>query len=181
MAYVVAGAVLAGAVSLLNLVLTLAVIRRLREHTELLSRRNEGPPEPQVMLAAGEAPTAFEVAAKDGDRITNATHTDHSLVAFMSPGCDACHEQLPDFIAYAERFPGGRDARVAIVVGAGDGSEELITRLEAVARVVEEEPKGAMSTAFGVNGYPAYAVVDGGVIRASGYRVDQLPATTLAV
>jgi hypothetical protein len=132
------------------------------------------------MIDAGQAPAEFDVVARDGSAITSATNTGPHLVAFLSPQCDLCHEQLPSFIDYAQRFPGGRNATTAVVIGPPEESERLAARLEPVTRVVFEESGGAMYTAFGVQGFPAYAVVEEGVVRASGYRVESLPAAALA-
>ncbi len=183
MSYIAAGAIVVAAVSLVNLVLTLGVIRRLREHTELLSRRTQGPTPDELtsMLTRGETPAEFAATAEDGGVVTNENVAEHSLVAFMSTGCDACHQQLPQFVSYAEEFAGGRDATVVVVVGTGEVADEMIATLQPLARVVREEHEGPITKAFGVIGFPAYAVLDGGTVRASGYRVDQLPAATHAV
>lgn len=180
MSYSGAAAAVAIGLTLLNLLLTLGVIRRLREHTDLLSRRVvDNPAEAKVMLDPGQEPAGFVVTAQDGGVIDSAMLAQRSLVAFLSPGCDLCHEQLPEFIGYAGHFSNGRDATVAVVVGDHEQAHELVSRLTPVAKVVLEDKDGAMCKAFDVKGYPAYAVVDGGVIVASGYRMDSLPAPSL--
>ena len=56
MPLLIGGVVLAVALTLLNLVLTIGVIRRLREHTGLLSARGGAT---DVMLDVGETPGRF--------------------------------------------------------------------------------------------------------------------------
>jgi hypothetical protein len=180
MPYLSTAVALAIGLCLLDLVLTLGVIRRLREHTELLSRRTADDTEFEpVMMGPGERPEDFTAVTMDGSMITS--NAEHGLIAFLSPGCKLCHEQLPDFMEYARRFPGGRGATIAVVVGEGPQAEELAARVESVARVVIEAHGGALSTAFKVRGYPAYAILDDGAVQASGYGLDQLrPALAVA-
>src|ERR1051325_2181020 len=64
MPYVVAGMVLLGLVGATNLVLTFGVIKRLREHTALLSG-GEPRRRPRMMVEAGESPGEFETTTLD--------------------------------------------------------------------------------------------------------------------
>jgi hypothetical protein len=62
-----------------------------------------------------------------------------------------------------------------VVTGAGSDAESIRERLQPVAQVVAETEDGPVERAFGVRGYPAYAVVgSGGRIAASGYRLEAL-------
>ncbi|MGW5265023.1 hypothetical protein ACWEQG_28960 [Microbispora sp. NPDC004025] len=48
----------------------------------------------------------------------------------FSVGCGACEERLPEFVRFAETFPGGRERVPALVVGT-DGVAEKLARLSA--------------------------------------------------
>jgi hypothetical protein len=176
MAALVAAVVLVGLLGLVNLLFTFGVIRRLREHTELLDqlgRRSVGAPVAAI-LEPGRTVADFDTTTVDGDRLTGLAGT--TLVGVFSPGCPACAEQLDHFVAYARTLPGGRSQVLTVVVGTEAESASYVERLEASARVVREPMDGPMSTALAVRGFPAFAVVDGDVVRANGFTVDELPA-----
>lgn len=131
---------------LVNLLLTLGLARRIREEP------------PEVMLPAGAH--------------TDAALEPPTLVGFFSPTCGPCQERLPEFIARARRAPAGRT--LAVVVG--DGSADMVALLTGVASTVVEPRGGELSTAFGVKGFPAFALVgDGGRIEASGSDLAAIP------
>ena len=161
--------------TLLNLLFTFGVIRRLREHTKLLSK-SSGAGESGVMAAAGERIGDFSAAGADGVRITRASFAKPTLVGFFSPKCPACSERLPRFVELATQMPERRAQVMAVVVG-GDADEIAVLRadLDAVATVVTDVERGEIVRAFGVNGYPAFAVLDeNGVVSSSGFDTDQI-------
>ena len=110
----------------LNLLFTFGAIRRLREHTKLLSK-SSGADESGVMLAAGERIGDFSAAGSDGVRITRGSFAKPTLVGFFSPKCPACSERLPRFIALAEKMPERRAQVMAVIVG-GDDDENAVLR-----------------------------------------------------
>jgi thiol-disulfide isomerase/thioredoxin len=177
MEYVIASVVLVGMLCGVNLLLTFGVIRRLREHAELLAgspRVVDNDPSVAVGSVVGE----FSVTAADGDVVTRGSLDGGTVVGFFSPGCAPCEELLPRFVEYAASEGVGR--RVVAVVAASDAEAgEMAAQLAPVARVVVEGAfGGAVSTAFGVRGYPAVCVVGGdGTVIASGSTMDALPAT----
>ena len=174
MVYLVAAVVLVGALGLTNLVLTLGVIRRLREHTELLSNRI--PPGPSIR-AAGETVDDFATTTVDGRSFRRGDLADGTLVGFFAPGCTACAKQLSQFLELAEAWPGGRAGTVAIVVGAAESSRTLCDELGRVAgTVLREGEDPVVSMAFAVTAFPAYAVVDaGGLVAAGALNLESLP------
>ncbi|HEX6871693.1 MAG TPA: TlpA disulfide reductase family protein [Micromonosporaceae bacterium] len=178
MPFLITAVVLVAALSLLNLVFTLGVIRRLREHTALLAKvdgRNDTGLD-QIMLAPGESVAEFETRTTDGEPVSRADLTGATLIGFFSASCSACTARLPEFVAYAERYPGGRAQVLGVVVGPdSDKTTQIATTLAPVARVVRDVDNGAMSQAFGVIGLPAMAVLDDDVVRASGYLMKSLP------
>jgi hypothetical protein len=169
--------VIIGAACLFDLLLTIGVIRRLREHSELLSQRvsDEAAQGRELILPAGAEVGPFEAASIDGILISRQTLPARTLVGVFSPDCPACAERLPAFVARASHVDGGRDQVLAVVVGAGDNTDEQIASLTPVARVVTEARGGAVSSALRVRGFPAFAIVDGsGQVLASGLDLDQL-------
>jgi thiol-disulfide isomerase/thioredoxin len=180
MPFLTAAIVVVGLLCLLDLLLTLGVIRRLRDHTERLSALSAGRAPagaPDRMLAVGQVPADFAATTVDGDPVSKGLLGAPALVGFFSPGCAPCRERVPEFSAYAGRMPGGRDRTLAVVVGNGERGSQLASELKGVGHVVVEAPGGPVSTAFGVHGFPALCVLDsGGAIAAAGPTLDRLPA-----
>lgn len=174
---------LVGALGLVNLVLTVGVvrrqrevIRRLREHHELLVGRSAGPgTPPSLMLAPGRSVDDFEATTVDGAPLSRDRLAGRTLVGFFSAHCSSCREQLPSFLARAGRIPGGRAQALAVVVGPAEKTADMAARLATVARVVSEVEHGPVGAAFEVEGFPAFALLDGDLVTASAVSVDQLP------
>src|SRR5690349_19483902 len=96
LALLTAVAVLAGALCLLNLVLTLGVVRRLREHAVLLAKLQPAAA-PNPMLAVGEQVGSFETVTVDGHPVSRDALDGPTLLGIFSPNCSACAERLPKF------------------------------------------------------------------------------------
>ena len=157
---------------LLNLVFTLGVIRRLREHSQHLQRLLSAPvPDPAAQpLAPGTTvPGLRELIDVDGDQV---------LVGFFSPGCRPCEALIPEFTGRAGPF--GRDRVLAVLVITTDDDAETYRRmLEPVARVVVEQHGGPIGTALQVIGYPTvYLLTVAGPdaqVTASGMDLSGIP------
>jgi hypothetical protein len=194
MAFLVVAVVVVGLLGLVNLLFAFGVVRRLREHTELLdklSNRPAGGDAGPIMLPAGETVGEFETTTIDGERVTRDDLTGSTLVAVFSPGCSACEAQMGKFVEFAAAHPGGRDKTLAVVVGPEAESASYVERLEASARVIREdreagagaggEGSGApLSKALAVRGFPSFALIDDHVVRASGFEVSELSAARSA-
>jgi hypothetical protein len=170
-----------GAVAVLNLLLTFGVIRRLREHTELLGAQGSGTI--PTMIAVGESIAPFSTTTVDGRPVSNEGFSGSTLIGVFGVGCAACETKLPKFVESAQAHPGGR-AHVLVVVADGDDDAaalRYVERLTGVANVVRESREGPVHTALGVAGYPAFALVDpAGVVRATALdpaRLQVLAAT----
>ena len=168
----VAAVVLVGVLGVLNLLFTFGVVRRLREHSELITQGAGGTAPGGAgapSLAVGTQVGDFTGVTRDGDRVSREQLTGETVVAFLTPGCAPCAERLPGLVDLTAGWPGGR-SRTLVVVVAGDAGAagEYVEALVATTRVVLESPGGALATAFGVQGYPVFGVVDGsGVVLRS--------------
>jgi AhpC/TSA family protein len=182
-AFLVAAVVLVGLLCLLDLLLTVGVIQRLRQHTELLNKLQAGAaggPAPEVMLPAGSEVGEFAATTTDGDPVSRELLAGRTLVGFFSPGCQPCKEKLPGFVAAAPGVAGGRQQVLAVVVGGQEEDAEVTARLTPVARVVVEPPDGPVAGAFGATGFPAFALLDAHRVVASGWELEALPVPTKA-
>lgn len=179
MPFLVAAVVFVGVLCAVDLVLTLAVIRRLRLHTLQLAELP--PPGPQLLPVGTRIPD-FLATTPDYETVTGADFRP-GVIAFFSTTCAACKEQLPRFLQYLETFGHERGQVLAVVTGAAVTGKEspenhgYAEELRGVARVVREELDGSVGKAFSANVFPAFYLVDDeGVIRVSTVSVDGLAA-----
>jgi hypothetical protein len=162
--------IIVGILCLLNLLLTLGVLRRLREHAALLSRTPIDDPEPG--LAIGEQPAAFAAVTTAGRAVTGPAGL--RVVAFFSSSCSVCPGKVAPFAQYVRSRQLDPESVLA-VVDAG-GAESYLAQLAPVTRICVEPHGGAISAAFAVTGFPAFFLLDpDGVILTSGYDPDSLP------
>jgi thiol-disulfide isomerase/thioredoxin len=167
MSYLIAAGVVVGVLCLLNLLLTYGVIRRLREHTELLAQRPAGMPD--IIAGAGSMVGAFTATTVEGDQLTADDLEPGTMVGFFSPGCGACVEQLPKFVDAAAAHPGGQDRVLAVVIGTQEDTAEQVAALSPKARVVVATGGAEIEKAFAVQGYPGFALIgDARVVTVSG-------------
>ncbi|MFF0445779.1 TlpA family protein disulfide reductase [Streptomyces sp. NPDC004609] len=180
MVYVSVALLLLGAVTALNLVLNLAVIRRLRRHEEERKRPYEtvdsGPP-------TGEPLPVFTAVATDGTPVTSdALKGREAALTFLSTSCGVCVTAAGDLPEFARRT--GMDAAQMVVVIAGDdetAAQEMMAPLAGVATVVREETSGPLSTRYTIEATPTTVMVapDGTVTYAQAGTnpvLDRLPA-----
>jgi hypothetical protein len=183
MPVVAAAAFLALAVCLLDLVLTL-VVRRLRQHTELISQLSGQVPDasgrrPYSILTEGRSAGPFETVATTGEPLSLDRLSGQTLVGAFTPHCSACAERLPAFVDSANTFPGGREQVIAVVLGSEDDVRPYRERLEPVARVVVEPPEGgAIGAALELESFPAFGVLDqSGAVVGTGVELIRSSAT----
>lgn len=163
MGVLIGGLILVGALSLFNLMLSLRMARQLRAYAEIF-----GTLQPAEADAGTRPPGsgigAFRTVAIDGTSVDDAWFTEPALVGFFSPGCPACGELIPGFVAAAA------DHRALAVIENGpEPMDDYLAKLTGSAVIVVGDQARPVVAAFGVSGYPAVCAVDGhGVITATG-------------
>lgn len=176
MSVLAAAVAVLGALGVVNLLLCVGIIRRLREHTEILDAQlGDGGSNrsPAPMYAVGQTIGDFDATTVDGTAVSRATLTGTTMVGIFTIGCTPCQERLPLFVEQAAHRD--RAQVLAVVAGTPDDSADYVARLAAVARVVREDDDGPVTTAFGVEGFPSFALVDAdGVVLASGTKLGAL-------
>jgi thiol-disulfide isomerase/thioredoxin len=181
MSYLIAAVVVVGVLCVLNLLLTYGVIRRLREHNELLAHRGQLAV-PDLVVGAGSLVGPFSAATVDGDELIADDLVPGTLVGFFSPDCPACDEQLPKFADVAAAHPGGPERVLAVMIAPGEVAAEQVAALSSRARLVVVPPGAEIEKAFGVKGYPAFALLgEDRVVTASGMLNAVVGATAEAV
>ncbi|GGM40184.1 TlpA family protein [Longimycelium tulufanense] len=155
MSFVIAAVVLVGLLCALDLLLTVGVIKRLREHTELLSGRGGG----QVSLGPGDEVGKFSVTTVEGEPVHDDMINSETVVGFFSPTCGPCKEMLPKFVEYARGAPAGREQVLAVVAADGQQDAEavapMLSTLAPVARVLTGRDADAVAGACKVRAFPA--------------------------
>jgi thiol-disulfide isomerase/thioredoxin len=168
----IAVVVLSSVVCAFNSAVLVAVVRRLRYQSELLSEvERQGVP----ARALARGATVGEFLAHDTDgRPVGRDVPAATLVGFFSPTCSSCRRERDAFRSVAARWPGG-PARVLAVVTGPDASARFLARLEPVARVIVDDGE-TMRRAFGIEGFPAmFVLADAGRLTWTGLHVDAVP------
>lgn len=174
-----AGAVaVVGALCLVDLLLTLGIIRRLRENTAMLNEhRNPGVSVSD--LSAGETPSQFTAVSSEGQKLSGPVGL--RMAAFFSSSCPICPERVPAFVDYLRGNDIGRDRVLAVVLGPPDTQVLYTDRLGEVASVCAEPYDSELAKAFKVTGYPAFCLLDAdGSVQAVSFDPAELPQAIAA-
>ena len=171
-----AAVVLFGAVSILDLILLLGVIRRLRDHAERLSGGAAANLDPGT-LGLGERIGSFTATTPTGRLLTREAPPGYRLVGFVKPACGPCEEQLPDFVEVAAHAHTEGVDVIAVVVGTPEEARPMLPRLAGVPTVTVEPLDGELCAAFRAYGFPTYYLIDEeGTIRGVDHRAGALAA-----
>lgn len=163
MIVLVAAVVLLTVVMAVHLLLTFALIRRVRE---LQEHGAKAPVKDDSLPEAGMPIGDFSAELLDGRTFAHAELADSTvLVGFFAAGCSPCKPVVADLVANppAERF-------VAFVeAGDGEGGAALMTQLEAVAEVAAMSWDSPVSGAFAQQSFPTLIRVTNGVVVDAGH------------
>ncbi|WP_433171338.1 TlpA family protein disulfide reductase [Actinoallomurus sp. CA-150999] len=176
MPVLVVAVVFVGILCGIDLLLTLAVIRRLREHTLRLA---DMPPTRPDLVRPGTPLGDFKVTAEDGSTVSREAFTSPTVVGVFSTDCSSCHERLPEFTAFVET---ARPQQVlALVTGQASDAAEFTAAMGAAVTVVVEPLGGPFGRALQVSQFPSfYLIGDDAVIVAAESTPGQLPVTARA-
>jgi len=170
MSVVIAAIVLVGALCLLDLLLTFGVLRRLREQSAELERLSAG--------GAGGVPE-FDRDALVGRTLpqpaaTTIGEAPVAVVGFFAAGCEPCHKQAPELVAWASGQAGERaGARaVAVVTGTGAGADELVEIFGDAVIIIAGPDGSRVATELGISVYPTFVRTGaGGAIVEAAFMV----------
>lgn len=167
MTFVVVLSGFAATVTVLNLLLVIVLVKRVRELDQTVADLSAASPQP--LLPTGVPVDEFDTTTVDGEPLSHELLAAGTMVAFFSPSCETCHGHLPGWIAEAGRLPGGREQALAVVRDE-EVADEMVKPLAEVARVVVEDKRGPVSRAFGLQATPAFCTIGAAhVIEAHGY------------
>jgi peroxiredoxin len=159
---VVAAIVILTVLVLVNLLLTGAIIRRLRTYEGV---RTAEPAHPG--LPAGAEVPSFTSHTVDGVEVTPASLAENTtLVGFFSTDCSACVTAVPAFLEAARDRSAAGLAVLAVVLAGRRSPAELLAALGEDQRVVLEDDQGPLVRAFSAGPTPWFFLVgrDGRIV-----------------
>lgn len=177
---------------LANLLLTFGVIRRLREHTQKMADMQSNSFTPFQSLEPGTVVPEFATASTTtGGKFSRADlQNGMSIVAFHSVDCRACEMDAPAMTARLQSEV-GEDVSAYVVVAVPPESEEgsdkhlneITESLQGSAAVIREPlSTGPVQSAFKINSYPSYVVVDPeGRVVTTAHATRDLPRDLSAI
>ncbi|GLH98118.1 TlpA family protein disulfide reductase [Phytohabitans aurantiacus] len=179
MPFLVTAVVLVGLLCAVDLLLTFAVLRRLREHTEELGRLSgagHGSMGVDRDSLMGRELPEFSAVTVDGAAVSRESVTGAvELVGIFSPGCNPCHAQAPLFAAEAARMPAGK--ALALVAGSGSDADDLVQIVKGATDVVLAPESMTVVNGLNIGVFPTFLRLDaGGSIVDAAVSVEGLAA-----
>ncbi len=145
-----------------NLVLTLALVRRVREHDVRLAAG----PQTEPIIDIGQRVDDFTAISTEGHEIVRSSLPSGALVGFFDPLCDTCHEHVAPFTAQARLAP-----YALAVIRDEHEAAGMAAQLAAAATVVVERRRGPVARAFQLQATPAFCYLgDDQTVTAHGYE-----------
>ncbi|GAA0941974.1 TlpA family protein disulfide reductase [Virgisporangium aurantiacum] len=177
MPFLAAAVVLVGVLCIVDLLLTFAVLRRLREHTDQLGRlsgaggASTGVDRDRLM---GRELPEFSATTVEGTAVSRESMTGEvELIGIFSPGCAPCHTQAPLFTEQAGRMAAGKT--LALVAGSGSETEDLVQILKGATHVVLAPETMTVIKGLGIGAFPTFLRLDpGGAIVDAAVSVQGL-------
>jgi hypothetical protein len=169
-----AAVVVLTAVVLVDLALTLAIVRRLRQQADQPTTFVD----PHLQRLVGQAVPEVSATATDGTAVTaQLLRGGTTFVAFVATGCGACHDDLPRLRDHLAQLRSG--GMGTLVVVDGDVDDELVTALTGVAPVVVEpdgDGRRPLLGGLGIDAYPTYLALDRGTVLQVHPSMSMVPA-----
>lgn len=162
MFYLTVAVVILTVLVVVDLALTGAVVRRLRQ------------------IEASATPPG-EVARRGADVSGKVGSTGRVLVAFFSTTCTGCIDQAPELAARTPELRERGLAVVPVLLAEAPDEHGLRPVLQKTGPVVVQADMHDWLAAFGVTVVPTYVLVDEGRIAAADLSIDECLATTSGV
>jgi hypothetical protein len=176
-------AVLALAVSVLDLLLLLGIVRRLR--AEATSRSPYGGPGIPAMgsgPARGTRLPAFSAQTMAGGVVDDSRYTGPAgCIAFVSATCQPCKAAVAELGPYLRSAGIGREQSLVVLEGDPAAASAEVARAAEFAEVVTGDDASRLVRQFAIAGFPTLIVVRDGVVWASALAVGVLPAPAAGV
>jgi len=181
MPFVILALVVLAGLILLNLSLTMAIVRRLRHHTEKLAALETRGGVPSG-LAVGATVPPFTATTLAGDALSHEWLAGGAtMVTFLSPHCQACRDKLPQLRSYCEQAVDRELRTLVVITGETEDAADMVTALQGATPLIVEPKDGQVATAFQIRGFPSFIVVGpDSTVHHSTFSLDGLPAALAA-
>ena len=175
MVYLSAAVVLVGILGIANLVLTLALVRKLRGESGSISAPDVSVITPGLLAPGTLAPDFSAIATSGAECGLSTLLGRTSIIGIFSGDCGPCRDHMPGFVALARQLPHGPDGAVAVVRGDEFAAADLLAALDGAATVILEAEGGPVGEALSVETYPSMYVLDeSGVIVSAAHIASRL-------
>lgn len=167
MGFLAAVVALIGALTVLNLLLIMAVMRRLKQQNTVSTVNGNESDIPELPI--GSRIPEFRAESTSGAIVTTGDLIgSESVFAFFDTGCSVCKSTIPKLIDHADTHGLKADQVIAVVGGSENSAGEYLEKLDGAATVIVEDSVGPVASAFSIAGFPAFVIVDGDgrVVRA---------------
>jgi peroxiredoxin len=162
-------------VVLINLGLTLMLLRRARVHAQPSFTTPEMPP----FLTVGAPAPEFTAQTLSGDIVTRASYTGQPVTfLFISTDCSPCHDSLSRFVMTQTHAAGAGEACVLICDDDAANTQRLVNdyRITTPILVAPSQEGNTFLSDYNVAGTPFFCSIDAqGRVRASGYPSHGFP------
>jgi hypothetical protein len=171
---ILAVGVIVAILSMLNLAITLTVLRQLRQNAMPTTRPGMPPFDFDPTDLAGRTIPAKLDAALDATRPGWSARPGSTFVAFFAAGCHSCHGPAPRFAGLDD--PAGQGADVLALLAHGDGStDEELLNLLGDTPVIQGPEADSIAAALGVVAFPLFVRIDDGErIAAASFTLQHL-------
>jgi Redoxin len=156
--------------TIINLILLAAVIRRLRSYEADRAQQRD-----PVALAVGASVPAFTATDPHGRPFTDADLLgSRTLMGFFSSTCRPCADEAPLLASRSDAIgAGGVGVRPILTIVDAATPGDLLEVLAAAGPVLTEPRTGPIAAAFGVRATPTYVLVGAdGRVQAKGHTID---------
>jgi hypothetical protein len=161
---------------MLNLAITLTVLRQLRQKAMPMTRPGMPPFDFDPTDLAGRTIPAKLDAALDATRPGWSARPGSTFVAFFAAGCHSCHGPAPRFASLDD--PAGQGSDVLALLAYGDGStDEELLNLLGDTPVIQGSEADSIAAALGVVVFPLFVRIDDGErIATASFTLEGLTA-----
>jgi thiol-disulfide isomerase/thioredoxin len=180
MAILTAAIIFIGLLCFLDLLLSFAIIRRLRQGTPESGSLSQLP---GLAADSGGRPIPpFNATTITGTELSQAGLAGRpAAFAFFASECHSCRDHLAQFAGYARSFPGGASQVAVIIAGSAEGAADIVAALTGLAQLVIEPDFGPVATAFSVRAFPTFVILDpNGRIDGAAWAIQDLPVPQTA-
>jgi peroxiredoxin len=175
MVVLTAAVIFVGLLCFFDLLLSFAIIRKLRHDAPESHRVPQLPA--LAALSGGRPIPPFTATTNAGTQLSLTELAGRpAAFAFFGSECRSCRDHLDQFADYARGFPGGANQVAAIIAGSAEGAADIVAALTGLAQLVIEPDFGPVATAFSVEAFPTFVTLDpDGRIDGAAWAIRDLP------